>query len=681
MPLLRGIFLHGGNVSDPVIETRSTPDYLSAVQTALRAGDRPRAHAVIGEWLADAPNHPEALYFRAVAERTEGRLEEALKTLGDVLAVDPLHSRALQESGHVRRRLQDPRGALHDYRRATRLNPSLLASWVGQAELLQLLGHPAARQADAEVAHLRSLPPPLIVVMDLVARGRLGKAETLCKRFMQKNPRHVEGMRLLADIAVRMGALEEAHLLLDAGRKLSPENRRIAVDLVQLLRKEQRFAQAVAQAEALAASHPDDPQLQSIAGVEQMQVGQYDQALAHFDRVLEQLPHDPVTLTTRGHALKTAGHTEAAVASYRAALTSQPDYGEAWHSLANLKTYRFDRDDIGAMQALCEHPDLDHNSRIFLEFALGKALEDAGEFNQSFAHYASGNRAKRLQSNYDGAQLAAEFAQQKALFTPAFLDPFKESGYPASDPIFIVGLPRAGSTLLEQILASHSQVDGTLELPNILSLVQRLRRRPGGQSYPQVLATLDNPALAEFGREYIEGTRIHRQGAPRFIDKMPNNFRHIGLISLILPNARIIDARRNPMACCFSGFKQLFAEGQEFSYDLADMGSYYREYVALMDHWQALFPGRILQVDNEAIIADLEGQVRRLLDFCGLPFETACLHYWETDRAIKTPSSEQVRRPVSADGQHQWRNFSASLQPLRDALGPELASLSDTSTP
>jgi hypothetical protein len=318
--------------------------------------------------------------------------------------------------------------------------------------------------------------------------------------------------------------------------------------------------------------------------------------------------------------------------------------------------------------------------RVYLQFALGKAHEDRSEFETAFRHYASGNALKKSLGTYDASTMSEDLEAQREVCTRELFDRRKGTGHDAPDPVFIVGLPRAGSTLLEQILSSHSQVDGTLELPNILSLSQRLRRRgrQGDNSpYPQVLNELSDNELESFGKEYIEDTRIHRQDAPYFIDKMPNNFRHIGLIHLILPNAKIIDARRHPMACCFSGYKQLFAEGQEFTYDLSDMGRYYKDYVELMKHWDKVLPGRVLRVHYEDVVADIDAQVRRILDYCGLPFEEACISFYETERSVRTPSSEQVRQPIYQSGLEQWRNFEPWLTPLEEALGPALTAYRD----
>jgi len=402
-----------------------------------------------------------------------------------------------------------------------------------------------------------------------------------------------------------------------------------------------------------------------------MQTGDFDEALTRFDEILRLLPRDPVTLISKGHALKTQGSLNEAITPYRKAIEAYPQCGEAFYSLANLKTYRFAEKELSAMTSLLDQPDLSYMDRVYVNFALGKAHEDNKNYPDSFGYYKAGNSLKKTKSRYSAAKMSAELNAQETTCTREFFIERSDFGCKAPDPIFILGLPRAGSTLVEQILSSHSQIDGTMELPNILSLSQRLRRletSDGVVGYPAVLEKISHNQAAEFGNRFIKDTQIHRQGAPFFIDKMPNNFRHIGLIKLILPNAKVIDARRNPMDCCFSGFKQLFAEGQEFTYDLADVGQYYADYLKLMSHWDDVLPGFVLRVTNEDVIDDLETQVRRMLDFCGLPFEEACLNFNETERNVRTPSSEQVRRPVNRDGQSQWEPYSAFLEPLKKAL-------------
>ena len=402
-----------------------------------------------------------------------------------------------------------------------------------------------------------------------------------------------------------------------------------------------------------------------------MQTGDYDGAFALFDKILEKIPNDPATLTSRGHALKTTGQQAQAVESYRAAFAVKPDHGDAWYGLANLKTYQFTDAEIAQMRELDRRPDLAFMDRVHLSFALAKALEDNGDYKDSFHFYKQGNDLKRTQTRYSADSMSAELARQKEFCTAELFEKHRGAGHTDPDPIFILGLPRAGSTLLEQILASHSQIDGTLELPNILSLAHKLRGRRAGQSaYPAVLHDLTSEQLAGFGEKFIEETRVHRQGAPFFIDKMPNNFRHIGLIHLILPNAKIIDARRAPMDCCFSGFKQLFAEGQEFTYGLTEIGRYYSDYIGLMDHWDEVLPGKVLRVQHEDVLDDLEAQTRRMLDYLELPFEEACLEFHKTDRAVRTASSEQVRQPINRSGQGAWKPFDPWLDELRSALNP-----------
>ncbi|KGE03951.1 TPR domain protein [Pseudohaliea rubra DSM 19751] len=641
----------------------------------MRAGNFAGALSLLASGIAHGS--VEALYLAAVCHRFLRAFDDARSCLDRVLAAEPEHGHALQELGHLCRDRGETDAALHAYAEACRVNPSLEASLRGQLAILEARDERAAASAvAAQLERLQALPRPLVAVTDLLARGRVLKAETLCRRFLRERPRHVEGMRLLAEIGVRLGALEESEFLLESAATFEPGNLPARIDYVRVLGRRQKFARAREEAGRLLAEHPDNVQLRSLHAVECLKAGAYEDALAGFSAVLEQLPADPVTHTSRGHALKTCGAYDEAVGAYRAALASRERHGEAWYSLANLKTYRFDEGEVAAMARVLETPGLGAADRVYLSFALGKAFEDRKAYARSFRHYAEGNRVKKAAGRYDAEVMTRELAAQRECCDRALFETREGSGCGAPDPIFIVGMPRAGSTLLEQILSSHSQIDGTQELPNILALSQQLRRRevagatPG---YPGVLRVLDDASLEALGERFLQETQIHRQGAPRFIDKMPNNFRHIGLIHLILPQARIIDARREPMACCFSNFKQLFAEGQEFSYDLGDTGRYYREYVELMDHWDAVLPGKVLRVQHEDLLDDLEGQVRRMLDFLGLAFEPACLRYWETERAVRTPSSEQVRQPIFRSAQEQWHNYAPWLQPLRDALGERLA--------
>jgi len=638
----------------------------------MQAGRFDDALAILLTTLQAQPEDSEAHYLAAVCERFLQRFDAARGRLQGLLQREPDNGRALQELGHLERDLGHAEAAVDSYGRAIAANPALLASYRHRLTLLQKAGRDGeAATTAAQLARVEALPQPLLAVTDLLAQGRILKAEQLCRQFLQRTPHHPEGMRLLAEVGVRLGALEEAHFLLETACELEPENVALRIDLIRVLGKRQRFDESLAEVQRLLERAPDNLQFRSLQAIEQLQLGDYAAAIAGFDAILKQLPEDAVTLTSRGHALKTCGRSDEAIESYRRAAEGR-GHGEAWYALANLKTYRFSDAQLDRMRALLDAPDRGFMERVYLAFALGKACEDNGDYAESFSHYARGNALKRGQLRYRREQFTSEVDAQCEHAGMGLFEQHAGGGHPAADPIFIVGLPRSGSTLLEQIIAAHSHVDGTRELPNILSLAQRLRRRAlpdgGRPGYPQVLTDLDADTLVGLGRDYIEQTRIHRAGAPRFIDKMPNNFRHIGLIQLILPNAKIIDARREPMACCFSNFQQLFAEGQEFSYDLTDLGHYYRDYGRLMAHWDQVLPGRVHRVQHEALLQDFEGELQRLLDYLELPFEEGCLRYWESDRAVRTPSSEQVRQPLYRSAMDKWHNFRPWLGPLERAL-------------
>ena len=644
---------------------------LKDAQEALQANAFERGLALAEAILADVPNDAEALYIAAVANRYLARHQDAQDYLDRLHSQIPEYGRAWQEAGHLARATGETEQAVEAYGRAVRFNPALAASWRAQAELLEAAGRMGeATTARNQERRLLALPKELIAVTHHLHEGRPLRAEEICRHFLRRNPKHVEAMRLLAQIGLRLGILDDAEFLLESAAAFEPDNIQVRLDYIDVLRKRQKFARSCEEAEALYKRDPDSPLFQSHLAIESMQTGNYDRAFELFDSVLARLPGDPATLTSRGHALKTVGDQERAVASYRAAIAARPCHGDAYYALANLKTYRFTEAELAAMQVQAARTDIGFMDRVHLAFALGKAFEDRAEHAQSFRFYELGNDLKRRQTGYDADRMTAEMDAQKKVCTSELFESKANVGSRVRDPIFILGLPRAGSTLLEQILASHSQIDGTLELPNILALAHKLRGRKAGKSrYPEVLHDLDADQFAEMGDRFIEDTRIHRQGAPFFIDKMPNNFRHIGLIHLILPNATIIDARRDAMDCCFSGFKQLFAEGQDFTYGLTEIGRYYRDYVGLMDHWDSVLPGRVLRVNHEDVLDDLEGQTRRMLDHIGLPFEEACLDFHRTERAVRTASSEQVRRPLNRSGQGAWKPYAPWLSKLEKELG------------
>jgi tetratricopeptide (TPR) repeat protein len=511
-----------------------------------------------------------------------------------------------------------------------------------------------------------------------LCEDRLAVAERLLRDHLGRFPTDVAAIRMLAEAGTRLGRYGDAENLLARCLELAPSFVGARHNYAIVLYRQQKAAQAIPQIERLLALEPRDPAYRLLMAAAFGLVGEYGRAIEIYERVLGEYPDQPKIWLSYGHALRTAGRVDDALAAYRRCIAMTPEMGEAYWSLANLKTERFSPAEEAAIGAQLARSDLSADNRLHLHYALGKALEDRGDFAASFEHYALGAELRRDAVPYDVTETTDQTERSTALFTGAFFAARAGGGSNSTAPIFIVGLPRSGSTLIEQILASHSAVEGTMELPDIVAMARTVGGRGGereSRAYPGVLADLSPERRAELGEEYIAQTRIQRRlGRPFFIDKMPNNFRHIGFIQLILPNARIIDARRHPMGACFSAFKQHFARGHRFSYDLADLGRYYRDYLALMDHFDAVLPGRVHRVIYEDMVENTEGEVRRLLDYCGLAFESACLNFHETDRAVRTASSEQVRQPIFREGLDHWRNYEPWLGPLKEALGPALES-------
>lgn len=507
--------------------------------------------------------------------------------------------------------------------------------------------------------------------------NRLSEAEPLLKAHLNADPFDVVAIRMLAELAARIGRFNDAEALLVRALEIAPEFGAARANLATVLYRQNRTAEALQTLDTLIASAADET-VGAYMGAANLKaaalgrVGEFDEALALYESILRQAPNQPKVWMSYGHTLKTVGRTEDGVVAYRRALGLSPTLGEVWWSLANLKVVRFTPEDIETMKDALRTPGLGDTDRLHLDFALGKALEDAKDYAAAFGHYAAGNALRLKSQPYQADETRAYVDACIDLFTPAFFADRTDAGCPARDPIFILGMPRAGSTLIEQILSSHPEVEGTQELPDIPILAQR------GRSYPQRLSQMDRTDFAALGETYLERTRIHRKsGRPLFIDKLPNNWAHTGFIHLILPNATIIDARRHPMACGFSNFKQHFARGQNFAYSLEDMGHYYRDYVRLMAHFDSVLPGRVHRIIHERLIDDTEGEVRALLAACGLAFDPACLRFYENDRAVRTPSSEQVRRPVNRDGTEIWKGFEPWLEPLKAALGPVLDAYPD----
>jgi tetratricopeptide (TPR) repeat protein len=517
----------------------------------------------------------------------------------------------------------------------------------------------------------RLLEPALALV-----EGRIAVAEPLLRNHLKQFPTDVAAIRMLAEVASRIGRYPDAENLLTRCLELAPGFKAARHNYAVVLHRNNKPLESLAQIDQLLQADPRSPSFRNLRAAVLARIGEYDEAIRTYEQLLQEYSLQAKVWLSYGHALKTAGRQDDSIAAYRKSIELEPRLGEAYWSLANLKTFRFSEPDVAAMRAQLERADLTQEDRFHFHFSLGKAAEDALDYADSFRHYAEGNRLRKEAVPYDSADVAANVRRSRALFTREFFAARQGLGCTAPDPIFIVGLPRAGSTLVEQILSSHSAIEGTMELPDVIGIVKELSgrsRRSEVSKYPEVLESLAPDELRALGERYLQQTRIQRKsGAPFFIDKMPNNWAHTGLIHLILPNAKIIDARRHPLSCCFSGFKQHFARGQNFTYSLDDIGRYYADYVTLMAHFDAVLPGRIHRVIYERMVDDTETEVRRLLEYCGLPFEDACLRFYENERAVRTASSEQVRKPIFRDAVDQWRHYEPWLDPLKSALGPVL---------
>jgi tetratricopeptide (TPR) repeat protein len=626
----------------------STPDPVGSLEVALKhtqrlLGDDPAMAAEqASEILKVVPNHPFATLLLGIALGRSGRGEAAV-------------------------------GAL---RRAIALKGDMPDAWRALADHLTVIGDTqGADQAYAQYIRHSTRDPRLLEAAAALCEGRIAVTEALLKKHLTEHPTDVAAMRMLAEVAARLGRYADAESLLARCLELAPSFLPARHNYAVVLHRQNKSAAALAQVESLLTADARNPTFRNLKAAVLGAVGEYEQAIELYARVLAEYPNNAKVWMSYGHALKTAGKQEGCIQAYRKSIELAPHLGEAYWSLANMKTFRFSEHEIETMRAQLA-TDVSAEDRFHFHFALGKALEDAEQYRESFQHYEQGNSQRRALASYDADANSESVRRSKSLFSVEFFAERANVGASAPDPIFIVGLPRSGSTLLEQILSSHPLVEGTMELPELVGLARELGGRRGRNQptkYPEILATLDPDALRALGERYVRETRIYRKtSAPFFIDKLPNNFAHTGLIHLILPRARIIDARRHPLGCCFSGYKQHFARGQHFTYSLDDIGRYYRDYVELMAHFDAVLPGRVHRVIYEEMVADTEAEVGRLLDYCGLPFDERCLRFYENERAVRTASSEQVRRPIYRDAVDHWQHYEPWLGPLKSALGTVL---------
>jgi tetratricopeptide (TPR) repeat protein len=625
------------------------------------------------------------LYRQALNLRLECRVDEALAVLEQLQQLHPGYSRLYEERGHCYAALNNAPQAIDAFRQAVNMNAALPASWQMLHTLYEGMGDV---ENAAKIAHrlatLRNLAPEIIKAGSLFADGEFVPAERVLRIYLAQHGEHIEAMRLLGRVCTARGLWDDAELLLEAVLRRVPGYRAARADYARALLEQHQYVRSRREIQQLLELDPGNRAYLRLFGEACIRQGDYGPGISVNRRLLGDA--QPGREVAELHlwiafSLRTQGHQTEAIQGYRTAIAAWPESGEAWWSLANLKTYRFSADDIARMRSAEAAPAASLADRSRLCFALGKALEDEQNYADSWQYYERGNALKHAEIRYLPRLAESHVRLTKRVCTQEFFETRRGWGVAEKDPIFILGLTRSGSTLIEQILASHSEVEGTQELPDLQRIVRALRGRAADPEYPRypgVLAELGPEDFRRFGEGFMSDTRIYRQTPrPFFIDKLPDNFRDIGLIRLMLPNAKIIDARREPMACCFGNLKQLFSGGQEFSYSMGDVAHYYRTYLELMRYWNEALPGWILTVQHEDIVENLEGNVRRILDFCGLRFEPACLEFHKTERDVRTASSEQVRQPISREGVDQWRNYEPWLGPLKGGLDDALTTYRD----
>ena len=629
------------------------------------------------EILKVMPGQRDASLLLGVAHRSCGDVDSALVVLRQLCHDHPDWALAHYELAVTLGRLGQGDAAIGSLRRAVELEPNMPNAWRALGDHLSAVGD--AVGADAAYArHVKaaSKDPQLLAAAGALVENRIPEAEARLREHLQRAPTDVAALRMLAEVGGRLGRYADAELLLARCLELAPSFDAARYNYATVLNRQGKPGAALTQVRQLLVKEPHNPAYRTLMAAILANLGNYDEAKGIYHQLLQEYPQQPSLWMSYGHTLKTTGHLPDSIEAYRQAITLRPTLGEAYWSLANLKTFRFADADPAAMDAALARHDLSDEDRLHFEFSLGKVLEDAERYEDSFEHYARGNALRRKSHPYNAAANSRFVDGAIALFTEPFLAARAGFGCPAKDPIFILGLPRAGSTLLEQVLASHSLVEGTMELPDLPQIAREIARGDRSSDEPgfhEALASLSGAQLRALGERYMESTRSMRKlGAPFFIDKMPNNWLYVGLIQLILPNATLIDARRHPLGCCLSCYKQHFARGQNFTYGLEDLGRYYRDYIRLMAHFDAVLPGRIHRVIYEQMVADTEAQIRGLLAGCGLEFEEGCMRFYENERAVRTASSEQVRQPIFREALDHWRHYEPWLGPLKEALGPAL---------
>ena len=636
---------------------------------ALRNQEPALARDICAEALKQEPDDTRFVMLHGFALRRSGDHANAEPLLRRIIGVEPSLDIAHHELGLALQGLGRLSEAHRAIEQAVAINPKLAAAWRDLYEIRAAEGDDVgAAEAYRNAMGNKELDPLLRKAIELVGQGRLGVAEGICREYLKRRPHDVDAIRLLAEVGIAIGSISDAIALLERCLELAPNFHVARANYVTALSRYQRFEEALAENETLRREQPKNLAHQVQFATTLSMAGRFETAHGEFAKALERAPDNERILTSYGHSLRYGGKGDEAIAVYLRAIEAESSAGEAYWSLANLKTFRFDDDQLANMQSQLSALTKPSEDKTHLAFAVGKALEDREDYDASFAAYAEGNAIKRQMSGYDADKTSARVDR---LIARCGADLWNKEGHPSDEPIFIIGLPRAGSTLLEQILASHSQVEATAELPFIGRIVGEMvagRERGDEPLYPRILNDLSVDERHARGQQYLDLAAGYRTGKARFIDKLPNNWEHVAFIKTILPNATIIDARRQPMAACFANFKQLFARGQEFTYSLEDIGRYYADYLRLMNHWHGVFPGGLLTVQYEDVVENLDTQVRQLLSHAGLQFEEACLHYYEKDRAVRTASSEQVRQPIYRDALNLWEHYLPHLGVLESLL-------------
>jgi tetratricopeptide (TPR) repeat protein len=646
--------------------------------TFLRAGDAKMAERMCRQALDAFPRDANLLCLLGASMLKQNRAKEAEHTLSRAVRMYPGFARAhetLADALIMQGKLPEGLDALD---RAAELEPGNASVRFKRGKVLDGLGRDdeASKQFE-ESFKLTPYRENLVRGLRVQRMGNVREAERIYRDVLLRDPGNVDALRLLAGVAMRAKQWGDAEVILEKALDKAPDFVQGWMDLGLARQEQDRTDDALEAYGHAMRLEPDQPKAYSAAATTNAMAGRHDEALRLYDEALKRKAGLASALTGRGHTLKTIGRQDEAIESYRNCIEHNPWHGETWWSLANLKTFHFADDDIAEMEAQIGDERLADEQRANFLFALGKAYEDKGEYARAFDYYRRGNENRRERESYDPVNTAETHDQFRNIFTREFIESQAGSGNPSNEPIFIIGLPRSGSTLIEQILGSHPDVEGTHELPDLGRVVRSTGvQRPDRKKYPEAVTLMDAGEFEQLGSDYLERAKRHcQEGTPRFTDKMPNNFAHVGLLSLILPNAKIINARRHPLDSCLGSFKQLFARGQPFTYDLFELGEFYFEYDRLMRHWRDVLPGKVLDVQYEEVVDDLEPQVRRLLDYCELSWDEACLRFYESDRAVKTASSEQVRKPIYATSKHRWRNYERELEPLIEILEPVLREL------